>query len=243
MIMRLPLYLLFVLASAAPISVAHAEEILPRQQAGAAVYRIEGVDGIALGTSASVDVRVGPAWSMRATGPADALAALRVEREGQALRLRLREGRRNVGRRLNRQVRIFITLPRLRQASVSGSGGMTVDTVKSQRLDGSVSGSGTLALRAIAVEQFDVSISGSGTVTAAGRAGRLKVRSSGSGDLEARNLRAASAVVSVAGSGGVKAAVEGDATVAIAGSGSVDLGTKARCSVKRAGSGRATCGG
>jgi hypothetical protein len=243
LIMRLWLYLLFAFAGASPIPAAHAEEIVPQQQAGAAVYRIEGVEGISLGTSASVDVRVGPIWSMRATGPAEALADLRVEREGQSLQLGSRDRRRNVGRGSNRRIRIFITLPQLRQASVSGSGGMTVDRVKGQRLTGAVSGSGTLALGGVAVEELDVSISGSGVVTAAGRTGRLKVGSSGSGSFKAPDLRAARAAVSVAGSGGVRAAVDGAATIAIAGSGSVDLGPKARCSVRRAGSGRATCGG
>lgn len=241
--MRLPAYLLFLLASSAPLAAAHAEEIAPQQQGGAAVYRVQGFDAVSLGTSATVDVRVGPTWSMRATGPAEALAQLWVEREGQSLQLRARNGWRSGWNGPARAVRIFITLPALSQASVSGSGRMTVDKVTGQHLRGAVSGSGSLALAAVSVESLDVAISGSGDVTAAGQTARLNVRNSGSGRLAAPNLRAGTAAVSVAGSGRVLARVNGPATVSISGSGSVDLGERARCSVRRAGSGRATCGG
>lgn len=240
--MRAPACLLFLAAAAVPVAGAQAQEIAPRQDGDTALYRVEGFDSVSLGTAATVDVRVGPSWSVRASGPAEELARLRVAREGRALELRMRDGWRGGWSRSTRAVRIAITMPRITAASVSGSGRMAVDKATGEGFRAAVSGSGELALGAVRVSSLDVAISGSGNIAAAGRATQLNVRSSGSGGLLAPELRADGAAVSVAGSGRVRASVEGAATVSIAGSGSVNLGERARCTVRRAGSGRATCG-
>ncbi len=224
-------------------SVAAAEEIAAERRADASVYQVQGFDAVATGIAGRVAVRVGPAWSVRATGPATAIARLRVEHDKGALRLSSRERWQGRPREEDRQVRVTVTMPRLVKASVGGSGSMTVDRVSGPYLRASVGGSGSLALGDVALGELNVSIGGSGGVTAAGRAGRLKISAAGSGNLSAAGLHAASATVAVAGSGTIRAAVNGDATVAVAGSGSVDLGRAARCSVRRAGSGRVVCGG
>lgn len=239
--MRLTGYLL-TLAGAALTTAAQAEEITGEPNGDTMVYDVAGFDSIGLGTAATVDVRVGPTWSVRATGPASALAAVRVEREGQSLRIRPRESWRDGDKALARQVRWSITMPKLTSASVGGSGRMVVDRVTGSALRASVGGSGSLAFGAVAVEDLDVAIGGSGGVTAAGRATRLKVRNGGSGSLVAPDLRAGTATVSAAGSGSVRAAVDGSATVSLAGSGMVDLGRAAQCTVRRAGSGKVVCG-
>lgn len=234
---------LFTLALVAAATGAQAEEVAAQREGEALVYRVADFDSIGLGTSASVDVRVGPAWSVRATGPAEALGRLLIEREGRSLRIRPRNGWRNNRNAVDQQVRVTITMPSLAGASIGGSGRMTVDRVSGASLRASVGGSGTLVLGKVAVDELAVSIGGSGEVSASGRAGRLTVKNSGSGRFAAPELRAASAAVSTAGSGRVRALVDGTATVSVVGSGLVDLGQGARCTVRRVGSGRAICGG
>lgn len=240
--MRLAGYLLTLMLGIAATG-AQAEEIAGQREGDALIYRVGDFDSLGLGTSAMVDVRVGPSWSVRATGPAEALARLRIEQDGRALSIRPRDGWRNNRTDRDRQVRVSITMPSLTSASIGGSGRMMVDRVTGDSLRASVAGSGTLALGTVAVGDLSVSISGSGDVSAAGRASQLKVKNSGSGRFAAPDLRASAATVSLAGSGRVRALVDGPATISLAGSGSVDLGPGARCTVRRAGSGRATCGG
>ncbi len=235
-----PLAYVLSLTVAALAQPASADEIIGQPEGEAIVYRVDGFDRVAQGIAGAVDVRVGPAWSVRAYGPAAALAELEVEREGQSLRLRPRNGWRDG--RLLRQVRVAVTMPRLVSASVGGSGRMTVEGARGPQLRAAVGGSGSLALGTVAVDELAVSIGGSGGITAAGTAGRLKVSSSGSGGFAAPGLRAASAAVSAAGSGSVRAAVAGPAAVSLAGSGSVNLGPAAQCTTRRVGSGRVTCG-
>lgn len=241
--MRAMVPLLLSLIAAAPVEADAAKEIVGERQADSTTYRVDGFDSIGLATAATVEVTVGSGWSVRAFGPADALAALRVEREGNSLRLRPRDGWRQSDRSRDRQVRVLVTMPRLTSASLSGSGQMTVDRASGPELRGAVSGSGSLVFGTVSVEELSVAIAGSGSITAAGSAAQLRVRNSGSGAFRAPTLRASQATVAVAGSGSVRAAVQGPATVSLAGSGVVDLGQSARCTVKRAGSGRVTCGG
>lgn len=240
--MRFLALLLLPLAGAAIARDRDGIEIAGERSGDAMIYRAQGFDAVALGTAATVDVRVGPAWSVRATGPAAALAALRVERDGNTLALRRPKGARNGDWRLEQQVRISVTLPRVASASVGGAGRMRVDQVTGGRLNAAVGGSGALSFARIAVDEFDVAIGGSGSVAAAGTAARLDVKTGGSGGLVAPDLRARSAEVATAGSGSVRASVDGTATVSLVGSGSVDLGRGARCTVSRMGSGRVTCG-
>ncbi|SEJ35032.1 Putative auto-transporter adhesin, head GIN domain [Sphingomonas sp. OV641] len=240
--MRPTAYLLTLMLGVAATG-AQAEEIAGQREGDALIYRVGDFDSVGLGTSATVDVRVGPSWSVRVNGPAEAVARLKIDREGRALSIRPRNNWRNNRSAADQQVRVSITMPRLASASIGGSGRMTVDRVTGESLRASVGGSGSLSLGTVAVGDLAVSIGGSGDISAAGRAERLTVRNSGSGRFAAPDLRARSATVSAAGSGRVRALVDGPATVSLAGSGVVELGKGARCTVRRAGSGRAICGG
>lgn len=235
----------------APIAIAFAAtlaaetgqvEVPGRRDGAAMVYPADGFDSIALGTAATVDVRVGRSWSIRATGPAAALADFRVLRGAHSIELTRRDRAGPGDPRLERQVRIAITLPRLTAAAIGGAGTIRVDRVSGKSFDGAVGGSGTLAIGAMAVEQASISIGGSGNITAGGTAGMLKVNLGGSGGLDAPALAARRASIAVAGSGGVRARVDGPAKVTIVGSGAVDLGPRATCTVTRMGSGRVICG-
>lgn len=205
------------------------------------VYRVANFDAVGIGTAGIADVRVGPAWSLRIEGPEAALRTLRVTNE---------RGRLNIGRRWSdrndgdaeRRLRIFVTLPRLKQAALGGSGRVAIDRVAGDGFEAAVGGSGTMAIGRLDVARATVSIGGSGEVSASGRARDLTVNVGGSGDLRAPGLVASSATIAAAGSGNIRASVDGPATVSLVGSGDVDLGPRARCRVTRMGSGRVSCG-
>ncbi|MEO5937886.1 MAG: head GIN domain-containing protein [Sphingomonas sp.] len=216
------------------------------RQGNATAYRVADFDKVGFGLAGEIDVRVGPAWSVRATGPAAAFANLRVTRENGSLqigrRFEDRDNERDGNRLLERQVRFVVTLPRLSGVALGGSGRMTVDRVQGGAFNAALGGSGNLTLGTVQVDRADISIGGSGNVTATGSARSLKISLGGSGNLQAPELRAASADVSSAGSGGIRATVDGPARVSVVGNGSIDLGRGARCTVTRMGRAQVRCG-
>lgn len=215
--------------------------IAGERRGDAVAYRADGFTAVAFGLPGQVEVRVGPAWSVRAQGPAAAFANVRVVRNGDDLEI----GHRYSGREdaAERQLHFVVTLPRLAAASLGGSGAMAVDRVRGTAFDASLGGSGSMTLGTIEVARATVSIGGSGNVVARGSAGSLTVNLGGSGSLRGPGLRAAGARISTAGSGSVELAVDGPAQVSTVGSGKVNLGPRARCSVTRMGSATVRCGG
>jgi hypothetical protein len=203
-------------------------------------FQVTDFSGIDLRGSDDIDVRVGTGFSIRAEGPSDDLDKLRIDKEGSTL---------NVGRKTRmgmnwgrgNTVKVFVTLPRLAEANIAGSGTMTVDRVEGSEFKGGIAGSGALRLAAVQVEEARFSIAGSGDVSAAGTAKSLNVEIAGHGSVNGGSLRAQTARVEIAGSGNVRAVVNGHAKVNIMGSGDVDLGPNARCSVSKMGSGKVRC--
>ncbi|MFW2850680.1 GIN domain-containing protein [Sphingomonas sp. TX0543] len=238
----LPLAAIAIAAPAAPWSNDRGPGIAPREDGGALSYPADGFTAIGLALPSQVKVRVGPGFSVRATGPARAFADVRVFRDGTTLQIEPRYRNHPRDDRALRAVQFVVTMPRIESASIGGSGSIAVDRVSGPRFDAAVGGSGSLTLGNVAVERLTGSIGGSGSIAAAGNAGEIKVNIGGSGRFAGDRLRARAASVSIAGSGGVRAQVEGDARVSIAGSGDADLGPRARCTVSRSGSGKARCG-
>ncbi|HEU4962182.1 MAG TPA: head GIN domain-containing protein [Sphingomonas sp.] len=215
---------------------------VPASGAGTArTYAVTGFTGIELKGSDDAEVRVGDAFSVRAQGPADMLDDLRIEKDGDTLK---------IGRKSNhfswggggRDVKVFVTMPRIASAGIAGSGDMTIDRVDGPTFSGGTSGSGELSIGRMAVDSADLSIAGSGNIAASGTAQRVSLSIAGSGDIDAQGLTAREADVSTAGSGDIKATVNGHAKVSMMGSGNVDLGGGATCDVSKMGSGEVTCG-
>lgn len=214
----------------------------PAQGSGSArTFQVADFTEIDLRGSDDVDVRVGGGFSVRAEGPSDQLDTLKIERDGDALKIGRKSG--NWGWSKSGKVRIHVTLPRLTEADVAGSGNMTIDRVEGGKFEGGIAGSGDLSIGALRVDEARFSIAGSGNAHAAGSAKSLRVEIAGSGDVDASGLQAQGAKVEIAGSGNAHAAVDGPATIDLMGSGDVDLGPKARCTTSKMGSGSVRCGG
>ncbi len=210
------------------------------RQGNALVYAVRDFDGVSLGGAAQVIVHTGPAFSVRAEGPADALANVRIVRTGRTLEV----GRRYDGRDTPQdgRVTVHVTMPALTAASVGGSGTIDADRGSGDRFDGAVGGSGVLRIARLEARDARLSLGGSGEIAAQGDVGALEVSIGGSGQLSAPRLRARSATVSLGGSGSVRLDVQGRAKVSMAGSGTIDRGPRAQCTVSKVGSGKVRCG-
>lgn len=202
-------------------------------------FAVADFSGVEVTGSDDVEVSTGTGFSVRAEGDPGELDKLRVVRDGATLRIGRTPG---FSFGAGRKTTVFVTMPRISAATLSGSGDIAIDHVDGDRFSGATSGSGDLSVRALRVGALDLSISGSGDMAVAGQARSLKAEVSGSGDVDARQLKAGDASVDVAGSGDVSAVVTGSARVSVDGSGDVDLGDVARCQISKTGSGSVRCG-
>lgn len=218
--------------------------VIPQRQGDAQVYRIADFDRLVLATGGTLDVRVGPAFTVQATGPAAALEQLRVVMEKGALRIERRDSAEPSAEQavLERQVRVSVTLPRLAGVTLGGAGQIAVDRIAGGDFDATLGGSGRIGLGRLEVGRARITIGGSGDVTAAGRADSIAVTVGGSGRLDAPGLRAGRAAITSVGTGSIRASIDGPASVSVIGSGSIDLGANARCAVTRQGTGTVRCG-
>ena len=208
---------------------------------GSRSFSVRGFDQVSLRGSDNVIVHVGGAESVTATGPSDVLDRLKVEVVNGELRIG-REKKWNMGWSSDRKgVTVTVTMPRIRGASVAGSGDMDVDRAQASSFEASVAGSGNLSVNRLQAEAASLSIAGSGNASITGQARSIDVSIAGSGDLAAGGLKAERAKISIAGSGGVRAQVSGEADVSIVGSGDVDLVGNPRCKVSKMGSGEVRC--
>jgi hypothetical protein len=203
-------------------------------------YQVAGFNAVALKGADDADIRVGPAFSVRAEGPADRLDDLKIVKDGDTLKISRKSDHMSWGG--GRDVKVFVTMPAITAASTAGSGDMTIDRVEGGAFTGSTAGSGDLSLAALKVDRLDLSIAGSGDISAAGTAGQASLSVAGSGNIAAGGLTAGGANVTTAGSGDITATVNGQAKVRMMGSGDVDLGGGATCNVTKLGSGVVTCG-
>lgn len=204
-------------------------------------FAVTDFNSVALKGSDDVEVKTGSGFSVRAQGPSDVLDKLLLERDGDTLKIgRKPQSGFNWGG--GPGARIFVTMPRLASAALTGSGDLTLDRVDGDSFNAETTGSGSIRIGQLAAKDAAFSVTGSGDIGAAGKADKLDLSITGSGDIDAAGVSAAAASASIAGSGSIRANVSGRASVSILGSGDADMGNNAVCTINKLGSGDVHCG-
>lgn len=205
-------------------------------------FALQDFIGVELAGPDDVTIRQGTAFSISARGPKNELEELEIKRDGGMLSIgRKREGF-SLGSRDHDGVEISITMPRLTQIKITGSGEVDADTVDGDAADIAVTGSGDLKVAKLTAKNADIAVSGSGDVEIGGgtiATGDYSV--TGSGNIDADALVAQNLDISITGSGDVDAHATGKADVTILGSGDVTVKGGATCSTSQVGSGSTTC--
>lgn len=137
-----------------------------------------------------------------------------------------------------KDLKIYITVPTLTAATVSGSGDIYGES-KFNNLGGlllGISGSGNIQMDFDA-KDVKSQISGSGDMRLAGKANALEIKVSGSGDINAARLQTEKCSVKISGSGDAKVDVQEALMVSISGSGDVYYKGRPRIQTKISGSG------
>jgi len=116
---------------------------------------------------------------------------------------------------------VYITVPELNFAALSGSGNIFGETpFETERFDVTLPGSGNIDLEIIA-ELVDANISGSGNIIVTGESDQLLAFISGSGNIFAFDMGSNTCQVRISGSGNCDVFVNNQLDVQISGSGSV----------------------
>jgi hypothetical protein len=204
-------------------------------------FRIGGFDKVDLAAAATVQIRSGGAFAVRADGDNDLIRRLDVRvRQGILVIAWLPDqAPRNIR---NQQLNIAVTMPRVAGASVSGAGTIGIDRADAPSFAGRVGGAGTLRIGMLKTQQASLDVGGAGSLEAGGTADRLVTRLTGVGSIKAGTLTARAGLIDVSGTGSVTARVNGPVEVKLSGLGSVSVLGQPQCVVHKSGWGSVRCG-
>ncbi len=135
-------------------------------------------------------------------------------------------------------IKIYITIPTLTKAYVSGSGDIKGETKFTglENLVVGISGSGDVSME-VEAKAIESKISGSGNIRLSGSADSNNINISGSGDILAENLNTKKCTVRVSGSGDCKVSADETLDVQVSGSGDVYYKGSPKVKAKVSGSG------
>ncbi len=135
-------------------------------------------------------------------------------------------------------VTIYITIPKIEDIAMSGSGTISTKGKFSGLgdMDIAMSGSGEIRIEA-ETDEVELAMSGSGNVQLSGSGRSLEVAISGSGNVEASTFNVSDCAVAISGSGNVAVYVNDDLEAAISGSGDVKYKGDAKVQSRVSGSG------
>ncbi len=185
-----------------------------------------------------VAVTIGKGFSVRAEGDPKAIEQLNIH---------VTDGRLEVGRRskwgssYDEGAKIFVTMPAIASAALTGSGNIAIDRAEGRSLDLSLTGAGDISIGAVKVGALKADITGSGNIKLTGTADDGKLSLTGSGDIEGEGLKLGKADASLMGSGDIDFASDGPVAINILGSGDVTVKGKAQCRKSGMGPGEARC--
>lgn len=208
-------------------------------------YDLAGFTEVELEASDDVTVRVGPAFSVEATGPVKKLERLDIRVSGDRLVVgRKRDSNWSFRWKSDSEpVRIAVTMPALKAAVLAGSGDLTVAGATGASLTMALRGSGNLRADAVRADRLDAELAGSGNLVLAGGAKNASLNLAGSGNIDARSLSSEGIKAVIAGSGNIDARGTGRAELSVIGSGNITVEGTKDCSISRVGSGDARCRG
>ena len=199
---------------------------------------VSGFQAISLKTSANLVLRQGSREGVELRADDNILPLIETRivdgANGPTLEIRSRDG---ASYSTKTTPVVTVDLIKLSSLSVSGSGDVAGDGLKSPALKIAISGAGDIRPNKLAVDDLGIKVTGSGDVRFNGRAAKLAVAIAGSGDVDTAGLEADDVSVNIAGSGDASVNARKTLTVSIAGSGDVVYSGDAVARTSIAGSG------
>jgi Putative auto-transporter adhesin, head GIN domain len=206
-------------------------------------FTVTDFDRIEVDGAFDVSVETGKSPSVRATGSTAGVDQLLIEIRARTLRIR--PARTNWGGWPGEKPaapKIKVTAPALKDASLRGSGTLSVSKMRSATVRIFQVGGGQVTVGAVETDQIIVSQTGSGLVSLSGKALLGKVTTDGSGRLVADRLSIGDLTLQTASAGSVSLAAVRSAKVVSNGSGEVTILGSPACTVSAVGPGQVRCG-
>jgi hypothetical protein len=206
-------------------------------------YTITDFDRVDVIGAYQVILETGKGPSARATGDMRAIDALKIEVRGRTLRVVTGSNAWGgwPGAKPAAPI-VRLTVPMIREASLRGSGTITINRIRTQTAKLGVSGSGSMTVNALETDKLSAALLGSGRMTITGKAAIGQISTEGSGSFASPALRVDALTISSNSSGETTIAGGKTATVQSAGSGNVTVSGTPACTVTAVGGGEVNCG-
>ncbi|MGA1978051.1 MAG: head GIN domain-containing protein [Bacteroidales bacterium] len=196
---------------------------------------LKGFSRINFGIAGNLEIKIGPEFSVVLQGDKSDLKEVITEVSGESLTIRHENWRFS----FNEKVDIYITMPELKDLSVSGSGKARIlDPVKSADLRFNVSGSGGIATADISSDKLDCRISGSGNIVlGGGSVSGANISISGSGNFTGDAVQVKDLKAGISGSGNCVCNATETLNAGVSGSGNITYKGNPKIDARVSGSG------
>jgi hypothetical protein len=119
-------------------------------------------------------------------------------------------------------VKITIVVKNLDNVDFSSAGELTINGLKTDKLDFSLNGAGKVTISDITTKALKLDLSGAGSLDATGKADNLDLNISGFGSFNGADLHSQTASINISGAGSATAWVDDELDANISGAGSID---------------------
>ena len=192
----------------------------------------------------TVEILTGKAPSARATGDKRVLDALKLERVGMTLKVRLQGALNNAkGAPMTRPVLVQLTTQAVKDMTVAGNGSLMISDVEQpDAVRMFVAGNGSIAVEKLNADKFSADIDGNGRIAIKNGSVRTgKVTLDGAGQFEAPNVKMRTIRLEHSGNGVSNVQALEEADIFNNGTGNITVGGSGSCFIKKAGSAAINC--
>lgn len=180
---------------------------------------IDAVESVLLQTSGDLDIQLGDEPALTISAPQGVMSRLTSDIVDGVLVLGITGP--HFGFWQGGDIRYTLTVPRISDIAVEGSGDVTADFTGADTVDIDIDGSGEITGTGIDADEVTIVIEGSGDIELEGRTDSQRIELDGSGDIANEGLTSRDARVEIAGSGDVEVHATKTLHAEISGSGEV----------------------
>lgn len=180
---------------------------------------VSGFDAVQLDSIGDLTITQGDTESLSIEAEDNILDVLESKVSGKTLVLGSQD---NVTLTPTKPIRYTLTVKDLASVKLAGLGNVSMDGLKTGRLDLNISGSGNLTLLGLQAESVDVAISGLGSVELTGQASALRLEMEGSGNCRAGDLAVRDAEINISGLGNATLWASDSLDIRISGAGNLE---------------------
>lgn len=200
---------------------------------------VSGFTGVSLSGSMNVELAYGNSNSITIEGDENILPYIETKVEDGVLQIRTKN---KTGFKTRTKLMVYVSLTKVTELKVSGSGNITGsgDFSNNGETKVSLSGSGNIDVELNSFNETKISISGSGNVTLKGKStNNIDATISGSGNIDCSEIECNDVFAHVSGSGNIRVFANKSIDAKVSGSGNIYYkGAAASLNLKSAGSGK-----